>query len=127
MCSWQTLVRFERMPYIPFLFVSPADVTLRLVRNPEEGAFPTTLFEGSMEHLPFDQYTIAPVKRGSLVLIDGKVLLFCIFPPRFFLNHRETRSRGRRKGGQGRPRPRWILKILPKKVVFLVSSGKKQI
>jgi len=33
---------------------------------------------------------------------------------------------GRRKGGgQGVPRPPWILKILAKKVIFLVSIGKK--
>jgi len=32
----------------------------------------------------------------------------------------------RQKGGQGRPRLPWILKMSAKSVVFLVSSGKKQ-
>jgi len=35
-------------------------------------------------------------------------------------------SHGRRKGGQGRVWPPWILKISAKKVVFVVSNGKKQ-
>jgi len=34
---------------------------------------------------------------------------------------------GRWKGGQGALLSPWILKILAKKVVFLVFSGKKQI
>jgi len=29
--------------------------------------------------------------------------------------------------GAGGPRPPWILKILTKKLIFVVSSGKKQI
>nr|CAB3264843.1 phytanoyl-CoA dioxygenase domain-containing protein 1-like [Phallusia mammillata] len=49
------------------------EVTMRMVRNPVDGALPHTLFEGEMEHLPFDKYEITPVKRGSLVLIHGKV------------------------------------------------------
>ena len=46
---------------------------MRMVRNPVKGAYPALVFEGSMELLPFSQFEAAPVKKGSLVLIDGKV------------------------------------------------------
>ena len=50
-----------------------ADVTMRMVRNPVAGASPALVFEGSMEFLPFSEFEPAPVRKGSLVLIDGKV------------------------------------------------------
>ncbi|CAK8680913.1 unnamed protein product [Clavelina lepadiformis] len=49
------------------------DVTLRMVRNREKGASPPLLFEGSLDFLPFDSFDPVPVKKGSLILIDGKV------------------------------------------------------
>ena len=51
----------------------PADVSRRVVRNPVKGAYPALLFEGSLEFQPFSEFEPIPVKKGSLVLIDGKV------------------------------------------------------
>lgn len=46
---------------------------MRMVRNPIEGVAPRLVFEGSMEFPPFSSFEAAPVKKGSLVLIDGQV------------------------------------------------------
>ena len=46
---------------------------MRMVRNPQKDALPRLVFEGSMEFLPFSNFEAAPVKKGSLVLIDGQV------------------------------------------------------
>jgi len=43
------------------------------------------------------------------------------------VNHVASTYMGVRKGDSGGQAPPWILNILAKKVVFLVSSGKKQI
>ena len=53
-----------------------ADVSMRMVRNPVKGAAPSLVFEGSLEFLPFSDFEAAPVSKGSLVLIDGKVGCF---------------------------------------------------
>ena len=49
---------------------------MRMVRNPVKGAAPSLVFEGSLEFLPFSDFEAAPVSKGSLVLIDGKVGCF---------------------------------------------------
>jgi len=43
------------------------------------------------------------------------------------INKHDDQLHGRRKGKAGGPRTPWILKIFAKKVIFLVSRGKKQI
>uniref|UniRef100_H2Y636 Phytanoyl-CoA dioxygenase domain-containing protein 1 n=1 Tax=Ciona savignyi TaxID=51511 RepID=H2Y636_CIOSA len=44
-----------------------------MVRNPVEGATPTTVFEGSLKNYSLDDYQALPVKKGTAVLIHGMV------------------------------------------------------
>ena len=50
-----------------------ADVTYKMIRNPDPEASPNTIFEGEPYDHPWENFKPAPVKKGSLVLLDGKV------------------------------------------------------
>jgi len=52
---------------------------------------------------------------------------FKLFLHRSYSSNYSPHVHGRRRGGQGRGKPPWILKILAKKVVFPISRGEKQI
>lgn len=49
------------------------EVTYKMVRNPDPEAAPNTIFEGEPFDHAWENFKPTPVKKGSLVLIDGKV------------------------------------------------------
>ena len=53
-----------------------------MIRNPDPEAAPNTIFEGEPFDHAWENFKPAPVKKGSLVLLDGKVSIFlkkCLF------------------------------------------------
>ena len=58
----------------PSLF--KAEVTYKMIRNPDPEAAPNTIFEGEPFDHAWENFKPAPVKKGSLVLLDGKVRIF---------------------------------------------------
>lgn len=50
-----------------------AEVTYRMVRNPDKQSNQKLYFEGKFDALPDDKFVPVPVKKGSMILINGVV------------------------------------------------------